>query len=136
MVYIPDLLEPSLKIRWFGTISSAVVYGIVVVLSGNCFYLLHKKQRAYSTHMRSFLFTYTTVMLLLSTWTLIQSVLQIFSLVFLLEMIPFMPITLQVPLTIWGAHGFMVNIPILLQEQIFTSPITDMVLFRRVSGRL
>jgi len=111
MLYIPDQLVPSLKIRWLGTILSAIAYGIVIILSGNCLHLLHKKRGAYSPHMRSFLFTYITVMLLLSTWTLIQSVLQILSLVCLLEMTPSMPITLA--LTIWGADGFMVKIPIL-----------------------
>jgi hypothetical protein len=71
-----------LELRMLGTIISAIAYGIVIVLSGNCFLLLLKKRGIYSNRMRLFLLIYVTVMLLLSTLAIIQSILGITLLIF------------------------------------------------------
>jgi len=111
MQIILDHLVLYLQLKVLGTFFSAIAYGIVSVLSGNCFYLLQRKRGTHSTRMRIILLIYVTVMLLLSTLTLFQSICQVVGFMFPPEILPVglmnLPITL--PLTIWGANGFMVR---------------------------
>jgi hypothetical protein len=116
-LYIQDETASYLKTLLLSAIFSAIAYGIVIVLSGNCFHLLQKKRGIYSNRMQIFLLIYVIVMLLSSTWTLVDSI--------CLLMTGFVPIhagyllyrPFTLPLTMWGADGFMVRIIILLQEQ-------------------
>ena len=121
-----------------GTITSAIAYGIVIVLSGNCFLLLLKKRDIYSNRMRLFLLIYVTVMLLLSTLAIIQSTVGITLYIFQNTDLP--PLvgssSATLPLAIWGADGFMVNIILLHQnEDSHGIATTAMALCRLVSGR-
>jgi hypothetical protein len=113
---IPDELIPYLKGELFGVIFSAIAYGIVIVLSGNCFHLLQKKRGTYSNRMRIILLIYVTVMSLLSTWTLIHWIYYLITdLGFAhLKVLPF-----EFPFIVWGADGFMVGILILRWAQRF-----------------
>jgi hypothetical protein len=128
-----------LELRMLGTIISAIAYGIVITLSGNCFLLLQKKRGTYSNRMRLFLLIYVTIMLLLSTLAIIQSILGITLLIFQNVDLPLLvgssPATL--PLAIWGADGFMVNTIILLHqdEDSHDIALADMALYRLVSRR-
>ena len=101
-----------LEIMMLGTIISAIAYGIVIVLSGNCFLLLQKKRSTYSNRMRLFLLIYVVVMFLLSTLAIVQSIWGITALIFQDTNLPLLvgasPATL--PLAIWGADGFMVGV--------------------------
>ena len=119
-----SLLPQSTQFQPLGTVFSGIAYGIVIVLSGNCFHLLHKKRSIYSNRMRILLFIYVTVMFILSTLTLAQSICQfvVYLNSSLAVTIPnnFVIIPFTYPPTIWGADGFMVRIIILHQEQKFT----------------
>ena len=121
-VNIPDETAPYLKVRLLGTIFSGVAYGIVIVLSGNCFQLLQKNRGIYSNRLRILLLTYVIVMLFLSTWALIQMVYQFMDLISLRNILPsyLTDLSLATPPIIWGADGFMVRVLILCQEQKFT----------------
>jgi hypothetical protein len=116
---IPDKPLASFKAELLGTIFSAIAYGIVIVLSGNCFHLLHRKRGIYSNRMRIILLIYITVMPLLSTWALIQSIWSIMAFISPRNTLPtyrtYMIIAL--PFTIWGADGLMVSILIICREQ-------------------
>jgi hypothetical protein len=137
---IPDPEVVYLELRMLGTFISAIAYGIVIVLSGHCILLLHKKRAIYSNRMRNFLFIYVTVMFLFSTLAIIQSIWGTTLITFHrdhdtlnnLYNLPLYPlvenITSTLPLTIWGADGFMVStissttrtkIPMGLQLQIW-----------------
>ena len=113
---ISDEVAPSLKIYLLGTTFSAIAYGIVIVLSGNCFHLLQQKRGIYSNRVRIILLIYVTAMLLLSTYTLIQSIC-----VFIQDLTPqkipslYLSVACTVPLVVWGVDGFMVKISILCQ---------------------
>jgi len=119
MQIIPDHLILYLQLKALGTFFSAIAYGIVIVLSGNCIYCLQKKRGIHSNYTRILLLTYVVVMLLLSTLTLFQSICQIVAFMFPPEILPidlmYLPITL--PLTIWGANGFMVRILMLARSE-------------------
>ena len=108
--YTPDPL--SLELQLLGTIFSAIAYGIVIVLSGNCFHLLQKKRGIYSNRMRILLLIYVTVMFLLSTLTLVQSICEFMAYINLSENLPlnFLCIPFTLSPTVWGADGFMVRI--------------------------
>ena len=112
MQIIPDHLVLYLQLKVLGTLFSAIAYGIVAVLSGNCLYLLQRKRGIQSYRMRIILLTYVTIMLLLSTFSLFQSICQVIGFMFPPEILPaglmYLPITLA--LTIWGENGFMVRI--------------------------
>jgi cellulose synthase/poly-beta-1,6-N-acetylglucosamine synthase-like glycosyltransferase len=112
MQIIPDHLVLYLQLKVLGTLFSAIAYGIVAVLSGNCLYLLQRKRGTQSYRMRILLLIYVTVMLMLSTFTLFQSIYQVVGFMFPPEILPaglmYLPITLT--LTIWGENGFMVRI--------------------------
>ena len=122
MQIIPDHLILYLQLKVLGTLFSAIAYRIVSVLSGNCLYLLQRKWGTHSNRMRILLLIYVTVMLLLSTLTLFQSICQVIGFMFPPEILPVglmhLPITL--PLTMWGETGFMVRILISRQEQRLT----------------
>jgi hypothetical protein len=115
---IPDENVPYLKAELLGAIFSAIAYGIVIVLSRNCFHLLQKKKGLYSNRMQIILLIYVTVMFLLSTSAVILS---IYSLMLDITLRVSLPRVLQfeLPLVIWGADGFMVSILILRCEQRF-----------------
>ena len=124
-----------LELRMLGTIISVIAYGIVIILSGNCFHLLLKKQGIYSNRMRLFLLIYVTFMLLLSTLAIIQSILGTSLLIFQNVYLPLLVGSSTLPLAIWGADGFMVNIILLHQnEDSHGIATTDMALCRLVSG--
>ena len=105
--------DAYLELRMLGTIISAIAYGIVIVLSGNCFLLLLKKRGIYSNRMRLFLLIYVTIMFLLSTLAIIQSTLGTSVLIFQNIDPPLLVGSFTLPLAIWGADGFMVNIILL-----------------------
>jgi hypothetical protein len=119
---IPDAQVVYLELRMLGTFISAIAYGFVIVLSGHCLFLLHKKQAIYSNRMQIFLFIYVTVMFLLSTMAIAQSIWGTTLITFhpdhyssqslhtirLYALVENLASTL--PLTIWGADGFMVSI--------------------------
>lgn len=115
-----------LELKMLGTIISAIAYGIVIVLSGNCFLLLVKKRGIYSNRMRIFLVIYVTVMLAISTWAIIQSIWGITLLIFQDVNVPesllisYSPDTL--PLAIWGADGFMIWRCIVLYQDVARGP--------------
>ena len=121
-VYIPDEIAPYLKVRLLGVIFSAVAYGIVIFLSGNCFRLLQNKRRIYSNRKRILLLIYIIVMLLLSTWALIQSICQFMEFISLRDILPryLTFLSIAIPPVIWGADGFMVRTLILHQAQRIT----------------
>ena len=119
---MPLYIADGLEIIFLATIFTAIAYGIVVILSGNCFHLLHKKRGIYSNRMRILLLIYVIFMLLCSTWKILQSVCG-----FMILMTPVPPpgsfmllVPLEFPLILWGADGFMVRIPMFHPEQIFT----------------
>jgi hypothetical protein len=123
-LYIRDriVLSPHAKITLLIAIFSAIAYGIVVVLAGNCFHLLQKKRDSYSNRMRIILPIFVIVMLLNSTWNLIGTICRLMwefnskpISYFLLR-----SFTLPIIMTMWGADGFMVMILIISQEQRFT----------------
>ena len=122
MQIIPDHLVLYLQLKVLGTLFSAIAYGIVAVLSGNCLYLLQRKRGTQSHRMRVILLLYVTAMLLLSTLTLFQSICQVIGFMFPPEILPVglvdLPITLT--LAIWGENGFMVRIPIPRREHRLT----------------
>ena len=118
-LYIRDriVLPPYFKIELLSAIFSAISYGIVVVLAGNCFHLLLKKRDTDPDRMRILLPIYVIVMLLSSTWK------QIGSICILMTGLTSKPVSLllyrsfglPITVTIWGADGFMVRILILCQ---------------------
>jgi len=114
MQTIPDHLVLYLQLKVLGTLFSAIAYGIVAVLSGNCLYLLQRKRGTQSYRMRVLLLVYVAVMLLLSTLTLFQSICQVVGFMFPPEILPvglmYLPVILA--LAIWGEISFMVRIPI------------------------
>ena len=109
------------KMELLGSIFAAIAYGIVIVLSGNCFHLLQRKQGIYSNRMRIVLLIYVTVMLLTSTWAVMGTIFMLMNIFSIINDLLFYHST-QLPITMamWGADGFMVRILILRQEQIFT----------------
>ena len=122
MMTIQDNLVLYLQLKVLGTFSSAIAYGIVSVLSGNCFYLLQRKCCTNSNRIRILLLIYVVVMLLLSTLTLFQLICQVIAFMFPPEILPVhlmhLPITLSP--TTWGANGFMVRIIIPPKEHRLT----------------
>ena len=116
-LYIRDrvVLSPYAEIELLIAIFSAIAYGIVVVLAGNCFHLLQKKRDSYSNHMRIILPIYIIVMLLNSTWNMVGTICRLMgdltskptSLVLQHSFV------LPIIVTMWGADGFMVRILII-----------------------
>jgi hypothetical protein len=138
-IVLPSHLPPYFKVELLGTIFSATAYGIVIILSGNCFHLLHKKRGIYSNRTRIILLIYIIFMLLCSTWSLLQSVL--LTMAIITKKIPtfLLFFQLEFPLAMWGADGFMVRILIIHQEQSFTMQLQIwrcLVLYQNVSRGL
>jgi len=120
-LHIPDHNAPRLKIELLGGIFSSIAYGIVIVLSGNCFHLLQRKQGIYSNRMRIILLIYVTFMLLISTWAVMGPIFIFMNIFSIINNLLFYHSTqLPITVTMWGADGFLVRILILRQEQIFT----------------
>ena len=122
-LHIRDLIVyPDLKVDFLSAIFSAIAYGTVVVLSGNCFHLLLKKRDIYASRMVMILLIYVIVMLLSSTWKLIGPIYTLMNGISSKEINPFLDrlFRVPVPVIIWGAVGFMVKILIICQEQRFT----------------
>jgi len=106
--YIEDV--PFVKIKLLGAILASIAYGIVIVLSGNCFHLLQKRD-IYSNRMRILLLIYVIIMLLCSTWMLLGSIYELMyyftpPLTSFLSLCSFGAFTMAM----WGADGFMVRI--------------------------
>ena len=116
------MVEPHLKAHVLSNIFSAIAYGIVVVLSGNCFHLLLKKRDIYPNRMRMIIPIYVIVMLLSSTWRLIGSIYMVMNRLSSKDVNLFLYRSSKVPIPviIWGADGFIVSILIICQEQRFT----------------
>jgi len=138
-LYIRDLIvQPYFKDNFLSAIFSAIAYGIVVVLSGNCFHLLLKKRDIYPNRMQIILPIYVIVMLLSSTWRLFRSI------YYLMNELSSKDISLRLycsfevalVMTTWGADGFMVRVPIIHQEQSFSMQLQIwrcLVLYQDVS---
>lgn len=101
------------QLKALGTLFSALAYGIVSILCGNCFYLLQRKRVTHSNRMRISLLVYVTVMFLLSTLTLFQSICQAIAFIFPPEILSIgrlVDLPTILPFTLWGENGFMVGI--------------------------
>jgi len=126
-LYIRDLIvQPYLKVYLLSAIFAAIAYGIVVVLSGNCFHLLLKKRDTYPNHMRIILFIYVIVMVLCSTWRLIGSICTLMNILTnspLYTNLLYRSFGAPIIMIVWGADGFMVSILIICQEQRFTTQL-------------
>ena len=115
-------IQEVYKLNFLTAVFSAIAYGIVVVLSGNCFHLLQQKWDIYPNCIRILLLVYVTVMLLSSTWSIVGSICEFMDVFTPLHASDFFFHSFGMPITVttWGADGFMVRIPILHQEQRFT----------------
>lgn len=111
------------KAQTFATIASAFAYGMVVVLFLNCFHLLIRSKHIYSDKMRLALSVYMLVMFGLSTLAIVQAMLYnrraifcnsegtTFAVANTISDLTFsLNIPMLIPLTIWGADGFMVRV--------------------------
>jgi len=138
---MPLYIQEDYKLELLSAIFSAIAYGIVVVLSGNCFHLIQKKWDIYPNRMRILLPVYITVMLLSSTWRMVGSICEFMDVFTPLHASGsfFYSFALPITVTMWGADGFMVRILILHQEQRFTIQLQIwrcLVLYRDVSRGL
>jgi len=127
-----------LKVEFLSAIFSSIAYGIVVVLAGNCFYLLLKKRDIYPNRMRIILPIYVIVMLLCSTWRAFGSICRLMNNLTSTHTNQYLYGSFAVPITViaWGADGFMVRILIIFQEQRFTMQLQIwrcLVLYQHVS---
>ena len=105
--------ELYVQFKVLGTVFSAIAYGIVSILCGNCVYLLQRKRGTHSNRVRISLLIYTTVMLLLSTLTLFQLICQTIAFVFPPEFLSIgrlVDLPTILPFTLWGENVFMVRI--------------------------
>ena len=115
-LYIRDIIvQPYLKLDFLSAIFSAIAYGIVVVLSGNCFDLLLKKRDIYPNRTRIILSIYVIVMLLSSTWRIIGSIYMVMDDFSSKDISLSLYRSSGVPINviIWGVDGFMVRILII-----------------------
>jgi hypothetical protein len=133
---IPPLVYHKLEL--LSVTLSAIAYGIVVVLSGNCFHLLQKKRCNYPNRMRIILSIYVIVMFLSSTWRIMGSIYKLMDVLTEIHVSPLLYYSsgMTIIVTMWGADGFMVRILILLQEQRFTIKLQIwrcLVLYQQVS---
>jgi hypothetical protein len=120
-IMLPPYIPPYFKLELLSAIFAAIAYGIVVVLSGNCFHLLQKNRGIYTNRMRILLSIYVIVMFLSSTWRIIGSVCILMTHLTSKHTTinPFFYRSFGLPITVtmWGADAFMVRILIILQEQ-------------------
>jgi len=141
-IILTPYLPPYFKLELLSAIFSAIAYGIVVVLFGNCFYLLQRKRDIYPNRMRITLPIYVIVMLLSSTWSLTGSICSLMNNLTPKKFInPFFHRSFALPVTVtmWGADGFMVRILIMCQKQRFTMQLQIwrcLVLYQEVSRGL
>ena len=141
-LHIRGLIVSSYPKSWFFlAILPAIAYGVVLVLSGSCFYLLIKKKDTYPKHLWIILPIYIIVMLLCSTWMLVGSICQLMNVLTPLHTSVFFSSSFGLPLTVnmWGADGFMVMILITCQEPRFTMQLQIwrcLVLYQDVSRGL
>jgi hypothetical protein len=117
-IVLPPYLPARFKVELLAAIFSSIAYGIVVVLSGNCFHLLLKKRDIYPNRTRIILFIYVIVMLISSTWQQIGSICYLMNgLTFeFINLFLYRSFEFPIIVTMWGADGFMVKILILRQE--------------------
>ena len=140
-IVLPPYIPPYLKVELFSAFFTAIAYGIVVVLSANCFHLLLKKRDIYRNRMRIILLIYVIIMLLSSTWKQIGSICILMNNLTSKSIGIFFYRSFGVPMiiTTWGADGFMVRILIICQEQRFTMKLKIwrcLVLYQDVSRGL
>ncbi|KDR67221.1 hypothetical protein GALMADRAFT_1126027 [Galerina marginata CBS 339.88] len=101
---------------FLGTLASTMAYVIVISLYYNCFLLLSKGVPVSSPRTRRFLLTYISLLLVLSTWSLVQQLYVIITSLFYLDssdtvilsgswLTEFPPFLV---LTIWAADSFMI----------------------------
>ena len=139
-IVLPPYLPPYFKVELLAAIFAAISYGIVVVLSGNCFHLLLKKRDIYPNRMRILLPIYVIVMLLSSTWKQFGSISTLMGNLTSKHVNLSLHRSTGLPtiVTTWGADGFIVRIPIIFHYQKYTMhyAIADMALSHPVSGRL
>jgi len=123
---IPDgmVISPLVyhKLELLSAILSGIAYGIVVVLSGNCFHLLQKKWCTYPNRSRITLSIYVIVMFLSSTWKITGSIYKLMDVLTPIHASDLLYRTFRMAfnVTMWGADGFMVRILIPHREQRFT----------------
>jgi len=140
LLYIQDriALPPYFEIELLAAIFSAIAYGTVVVLAGNCVHLLQKERNIYPNRMRILLSIYVIVMLLSSTCRLIGSICQLMDAITPLPTgVWFNSFGLTLMVTMWGADGFMVRILFTHQDQSFTIKLQIwrcLVLYQGISG--
>jgi hypothetical protein len=117
-IVLPPYIPPFFKLELLSAILSATAYGIVVVLSGNCFHLLLKKRDVYPNRMRIILPIYVIVMLLSSTWSQTGLFCLLMNRLASKSINSFFYNSFRLPIitTMWGADGFMVRILRLCQE--------------------
>ncbi|KDR74035.1 hypothetical protein GALMADRAFT_141778 [Galerina marginata CBS 339.88] len=109
-----------LEIAFLSSFISAVVYGLVISLYISCFRSLLKAQHLHSKIRLRFLFTYSTFLLLLSTWAMVQQTISVITATFQPESgdgtgpldSSWLSVTEDnpwfLPVDIWAADGFMV----------------------------
>jgi hypothetical protein len=143
-LYTRDLIvRPYLKVVFLSAIFSAIAYGIVVVLSGNCLHLLLKKRDIYPNRKRIILPIYVIVMLLFSTWRIIGTIYTFMNVLTITSkytsLYLYRSFGVPIAVIIWGADGFMVSILIICQERRYTMQLQIwrcLVLYHDVSRGL
>jgi hypothetical protein len=141
-IVLPPYIPSFFKLELLSAIFSAIAYGIVIVLSGNCFYLLLKKRDIYPNRMRILFPIYVIVMLLSSTWSVMGSICSLMNNLTpeIINNFFYRSFAMPVTVTMWGADGFMVRILIICQKlQRFTMQLQIwrcLVLYQEVSRGL
>jgi len=138
-IVLPPYLPPYFKAELLAAIFGAIAYGIVAVLSGNCFHLVLKKRDIYRKRMRILLSIYIIVMLLSSTWKEFGSISTLMGNLTSKRVSLSLHRSTGLPtiVTTWGADGFMVSILIIFQEQRFTMQLQTwrcLILYQHISG--
>ena len=98
--------------QMLGTMISAILYGIVIMLTADCLILLLKKDAAVeSRRLQRFLVFFVVSLFLLSTLSLIQGMLISATSIFRGHSFPSLPggTPFALPFSIWISDGFMVS---------------------------
>jgi len=138
-IVLPSYIPPYFKVELLSGIFSAIFYGIVVVLSGNCFHLLLKKRDIYPNRTRILLLVYVIFMLLNSTWKQVGSICILMANLnpkYMTNPFFYCAFGLPITMTMWGADGFMVRILFFHQGHRLTIKLQIwrcLVLYRQVS---
>ena len=140
-IVLPPYIPSFFKLELLSAIFSAIAYGIVIVLSGNCFHLLLKKRDIYPNRMRIIFPIYVIVMLLSSTWSIMGSICALMNNLTpeIINNFFYRSFAIPVTVTMWGADVFMVRILIIFQKQRFTMQLQIwrcLVLYQEVSRGL